>query len=282
MAVITASTFGEMSGRVGPLVFSRNNGKQYVRQYVVGTDASSLQQLTSRQRFSVMAAHWRTLSVSQKSAWKTFANTLFVAKHPKANAVHSGYTAFVSLNTMLATCYSTDYNGIITVPGVDATYTPFPPVNYEAPTSAFSANIQNSTGGALQLVLSDAVFDSTSNLCVVTLNLCPVNQVNPIVFKTPVINTNIGFACYFSMPFSGGRTTVNSKEAYLMGTLKNPIINSGWATASQISFSWTVSSTYLNKLKYAFTIGKHIFVSIYSVGFSGQTAFIGRLLITIL
>lgn len=281
MAEVTSNLLGQLSGRIGGLVFSKNGSGSYVKEYVVGSDAKSLQQIQSRNRFSVMASHWRLLTQSQKNSWKVYANTLFVAKHPKPSAVYSGYEAFVSLNTILATCFSSNYDGLLIDPACTVLYDLFPSVNYDPPSSAFSSQIQSNSGSAIQLILNTASFDSSTRVCTFNLLMCPGMQADPILFKTPLSNVPVGYACYFSMPFSGGRTTVNSKEAYLIGTVLHPNITSGWVTSSSLTFSWIIPSDYFSRLKYSFLPTHHIFFTVYAIGLTGESKMIGRLLVTI-
>jgi hypothetical protein len=281
MAEITSNLLGQLSGRVGSLIFSKNGSGQYVKGYVVGTDAKSLAQISSRNRFSVMASHWRLLSQAQKNSWKVYARTLFVSKHPKPSAVYSGYESFVSLNTILATCNSSNYDGLLIDPPCTVLYDAFPSVNYTAPSFSFSSQIQSYFGESISLILNTASYDTSSRVVTFNLLMCPAVQADPVVFKTPLSNLSLGFACYFSMPFSGGRTTVNSKEAYLIGTVLPPTITSGWVTSNSLTFSWIIPSDYFSKCKYAFLPSHHIFFTVYAVGLTGESKMIGRLLVTL-
>lgn len=281
MAIITQSPLGQFSGRLGSLIFSKNQNGNYVKSYVVGTDAKSLAQIAMRQRFSVMATHWRALSAEQKKQWKDFALTNFVPKHPRQNTIYSGYEAFVSLNTMLAGVYASGFSGRLINPSVDAVYTDLPPVNYSAPVNSINSQIQDSSSNGIFLNLSSASFVSSTGVLDFNLSMCPAVQLNPVIFKTPIFNTLLGFAVYFSMPFGGGRVTVSSKEAYMVGSVGNIHIDSGWVTSNDLGFRIETDPAYFSKCKYAFNVGSHIFVTVYSVSNFGQAFFLGRQLVLI-
>jgi hypothetical protein len=181
----------------------------------------------------------------------------------------------------LAVAYSSNQSGYLYSPLVSADYGNFPPVNYTSPQSKFVPQIQDSSGNAISFILSSASFTKSTGQILFTLDLCPAVQINPVVFKTPTFNIPLGFSVYFSMPFSGGRTTVTQKEAYLVGSVRYLYINSGWVTSNSLIFSIDTDPEYFSKCKYAFNVGHHIFVSVYAVSNCGQSAFVGRQLIFI-
>lgn len=74
MAKIKPSPFiGEASGKLGSIVFSRNNAGPYIRNYVIPVNHRSIAQQAIRGRFAQAAALWSTLSNEQKQAWNDYA-----------------------------------------------------------------------------------------------------------------------------------------------------------------------------------------------------------------
>lgn len=93
---------GELSGKMGGIVFSRNKAGAYMRQYVVPTDPATLAQLNSRALFGSSASNWHNLTNAEKMAWSSFSTNVFNPKNPSPGVAYSGFNAFVSLqNTIL-------------------------------------------------------------------------------------------------------------------------------------------------------------------------------------
>ena len=281
MAIITNSMFGDLSGKVGGTVFSKSAGQQQARAYVVGTDVKSLQQLTARQRFSLLCGKWRTLTMSQKQAWISYGANIFQPKHPKAGVIYSGYQAFMSDNSILQTLNAAYYGAILINPVCVHGFDTFETSLNDPGNKPFSAQICTAGLAALNLSLNDASYVSSSRTVSVVIGFGSSPQASPPAFQTPINGTPVGFACYFSSPFSGGRTTTAAKEPYLVGSIGRLVLVSGWTSSNSVTFSWVVPSVYFDQCKYKFNSGSHIFVTVYAVSLTGQIAYVGRLLILI-
>lgn len=86
--ILGGGTFGELRGKLGSLVFSRNASAAYVRAYALPVNPNTTAQSLARGQFSQVIQRWHALTDSQKSMWNTYANSYNFS---------SGINAFTSL-----------------------------------------------------------------------------------------------------------------------------------------------------------------------------------------
>ncbi len=102
MARIVGSTFGELRGKLGGLVFARNAFGAYARSYVIPVNPNTERQAQARNAFSQSVGSWHTLTDAQKSAWHDYAAQYFSSKRlGNVSGGHTGINAFVSLRNSL-------------------------------------------------------------------------------------------------------------------------------------------------------------------------------------
>jgi hypothetical protein len=94
--ILGGGAFGELRGKMGGMVFARNRGGAYVRQFAKPVDPKTIAQLTARGKFGSSSSNYHGLSDSVKTMWNNFASSVF---NPKTGTrgVPSGFNAFVSL-----------------------------------------------------------------------------------------------------------------------------------------------------------------------------------------
>lgn len=103
MAVIRGgSPLGELSGKMGGLVFARNRGGAYVRSYAVPVNPNTVAQVTARSQFGAAAANWHALTAGEKAQWENYAEQIFQPLVNANGASFSGHNAFVSLTNVCA------------------------------------------------------------------------------------------------------------------------------------------------------------------------------------
>lgn len=129
-----------MSGKMGPYVFARNKGGQYVRTRVVPVNPNTSRQQNVRSVFALLSGMWNGLTEVQRAAWN-----LFGLQTPRTNRLGqtitiSGHAAYVGSNSIRL-------QGDLTV--VDDGPTVFNLATLTAPTPALSAG-----GGASSLTLT--------------------------------------------------------------------------------------------------------------------------------
>ena len=93
---------GQLSGRVGGIVFSRNRGGDYVRNGPSPVNPQSAYQSAVRNAMALASAGWDNATDDNRAAWRSWAND-----HPVQNRIGEsirlqGNAAFVSLNARLA------------------------------------------------------------------------------------------------------------------------------------------------------------------------------------
>lgn len=100
MAIIKGSLIGELSGKLGGQVFSRNRSGAYIRQYVIPVNPNTPAQQNARSRFSSAAGGYHTLSDTQKAHWQEYANSIFSPLDEPNNGQFTGFNAWTSLNNV--------------------------------------------------------------------------------------------------------------------------------------------------------------------------------------
>lgn len=96
MARVTGWVFGELKGKFGGLVASRNKYGAYIRALVTPVDPATVAQLAARSAFGNSSAQYHSLTPGQKAAWTGFGATAYQPAHPKSDA-YSGFNAFVGM-----------------------------------------------------------------------------------------------------------------------------------------------------------------------------------------
>jgi hypothetical protein len=281
MALINGQMFGDMSGKLGGMVFTRNKAGKTIRAYVNPTDAKSGQQITQRSRFATVVSVWATLTDIAKGAWTSFANSLFSPKKPKVGGSYSGYQAFTSVNSLLNFSKAHDYTATFTPTTVDLNLSSFPAQLVSPPTTGFSSNIQSSTGTAIALTLKSFSLNTLTGACIGVLTMDPGPQAAAPVFENPITDKKVGFSFFGSTVLSPGANSCSNYEAYCLGTIPPPGAITGWSSLSDLTFNWTIPSDYFGNLKGGFSAGQQIFVTVYAVGDEGQSAKIGMLKVTL-
>lgn len=281
MGIIANSVFGDISGKVGGIVFTRNVNGKYIREYVKGIDAKSLQQIANRSRWSSIVSNWKSVSRENKLLWKMYAINIFKPKHGKKLVNYSGYAAYVSVNCSVGSLLAASFDPLFLDPEVTWAFSGFNYFLSSPPTKSFSGQIHTSSGEIISLSLSNAIYVVSSGLLSVKVGMSqPVSGLPP-VFQDYVSGNWTGFSVYFSTILSAGRTVVPHYDVYLVGSFPSPLITAGWVSQDNFTIGWYIPSEYLAKLKYAFPSGSEVFVSLYANGTEGGASFIGRKLITI-
>jgi len=97
MARILGFQYGEMRGKLGGNVFSRNKAGAYVRAKVTPVNPQTVRQQTARYRFGNMSILYQNLSSAAKDCWQVFASTHFNPLKGNNTGIYTGGNAFVAL-----------------------------------------------------------------------------------------------------------------------------------------------------------------------------------------
>jgi hypothetical protein len=103
MALITAGPMvGQVSGRLGSVVFSHNRGGPYVRNGTIPTLVTSQEAINAKARLSAQSQAWDNLTAIQRLAWLEWARSNPVVNRLGSQVTIAGNAAFVGINTRLA------------------------------------------------------------------------------------------------------------------------------------------------------------------------------------
>lgn len=89
-------TIGEISGRVGGLVFSRNAAGNYIKPFRKNTNPRTLPQTRERAKLSDLVTSWASITESQRAAWRSTEVTVYDVWGTARTL--SGRNLFLSLN----------------------------------------------------------------------------------------------------------------------------------------------------------------------------------------
>lgn len=99
MAKVKNSYIGQLSGKLGGMIFSRNRGGDYVRAGVKGINPQTQSQLRARNAFASVTTLFRTLTSAEKSAWQEFADNWYSPRQGGNVGQFSAYNAFIALRS---------------------------------------------------------------------------------------------------------------------------------------------------------------------------------------
>jgi hypothetical protein len=102
MARILGNPFGELRGKSGGSVFSRNKGGQIMRVYAKPTNTNSQAQRNQRNNFRAMSGSWNTLTAGQRQMWEQFAKNGFNPLLRTNTGNQSGVNAFKANKNTIA------------------------------------------------------------------------------------------------------------------------------------------------------------------------------------
>lgn len=140
--IVPGSLAGQVSGRIGSVVYSHNRGGPYVRNGTVPTRVTSADALAAKARLAAASQAWQNLTDAQRLAWAAWAQVNPVVNRVGHSITLTGHAAYVALNSRLAQAGQ----AAITLP---------PVAEAPAPLSALSATGDIGAGDA-ELVFTPA------------------------------------------------------------------------------------------------------------------------------
>jgi hypothetical protein len=204
--ILGGGAFGEMRGKLGSMVFARNRGGAYARQYAMPVDPNTIAQQYARGNFGAASSAYHSMSDTLKVQWQQFANLTF---NPKTGTVGvpTGFNAFVSLLNVVnnAKLFSEVIWGKPTP--ITGTQIPFF-FSADPPLDALEATILAGTGAARTYsfnTFTDVDFATTGSEMTITGQM----KFNITGGIGPVANTNVmkdgkgnsfGFKVFMSNP----------------------------------------------------------------------------------
>jgi len=103
MALVTPGPMvGQVSGRIGSVVFSHNRGGPYCRNGTIPTLVTSEAAINAKGRLAAQSQAWDNLTPTERLAWLEFARSNPVTNRVGSQVTIGGNAAFVGINSRLA------------------------------------------------------------------------------------------------------------------------------------------------------------------------------------
>lgn len=100
--IVPGSLAGQISGRIGSVVYSHNRGGPYVRNGTIPTTVTSEAAINAKGRLAAQSQAWDDLTAAQRISWGQYALSNPVTNRVGHQVTLSGNAAFVGINTRLA------------------------------------------------------------------------------------------------------------------------------------------------------------------------------------
>lgn len=269
---------GELSGKLGGMIFARNKGGSYVKNWVKPINPRTTAQSTARASFTAQVTGWHALTDLQKAGWNTFAANYFSPKYAKEGVSYSGFNAYVSLNNQLKMISINGGSGALQ--SMTATYAEPPIYNSTAPALALSGKIQIDNAGPSGEDLETAVvfdyanWDKTAGNIDLSFRVDgEISTSNVLKFRDPHSGEQSGIIVMSSLPGTQTQEFGKNPKYRLLGNLPLPTVTAGPATPTR---SFTVRfAEYDLGYKYQYAPDQAVTLSAFLYGSSGQTVFLG-------
>ena len=183
MARLTGFTLGELRGKMGGIVFSRNKAGAYIRALVTPVNPQTVRQQTARYRFGNASILFQNLSANVKDCWETFARTHFNPLKGNSTGIYSGGNAFVALFQSVGqgNQYESSISAVSGIAPVTVAINQYPLLT-DSPSTPTSSTIKASDGNAYPLEISGiSVFSNGSYSYALRMDQVPI--VDPPTFE---------------------------------------------------------------------------------------------------
>lgn len=209
MARILGFTYGELRGKIGGTVYSRNKAGAYARAKVTPVNPQTVRQQTQRYRFGLMSILYQSLTNITKDCWQSFAGTHFNPLKGNNTGIYTGGNAFVALRQSAGqgNDYANFQEGTNGATAVNVNIIPYNAV-IDPPQYPTSNTIQSLTGVAHRFEIGGLQIDEAGraqfNLIFPDLSPTSPEQFNSFVNAE---NQNFGIGIYISnnLKFEGSK-----------------------------------------------------------------------------
>lgn len=172
MARIISAPLGEIRGKLGGMVFSRNQFGMIVRQHVQGVDPATPAQLNARQQLAQSAMLFRTLTPLQRAQWAQWAETSWIPLGKKAgNGAVQAFTAAYSQ----AMRYAQVESSTVTTPQGAGTVTRTSSIPSLEPPCRMPQAMVTSAGQPNSLHLDSVTLTPGANSCTIDVQISADN-----------------------------------------------------------------------------------------------------------
>lgn len=151
--------FGQMSGKMGGVVFARNKAGDYVRSLTKGINPRTAVQIKARNAFGAVTSLFRQLSASEKTLWQEFADNYYQPREGGNTGQFSGYNAFIALRSVVQQAFRRALEPTISNGSTDisaqVTFTDFEPMPETPVAGTFAPAVVGTGTESYLLSLSD-------------------------------------------------------------------------------------------------------------------------------
>jgi hypothetical protein len=246
MARILGFTYGELRGKIGGTVYSRNKSGAYARAKVTPVNPQTVRQQTARYNFGNMSILYQNLSAAAKDCWQVFASTHFNPLKGNNTGIYTGGNAFVALRQSAR--HGNDYRVLPT--GLSATdpLTIVAAAYQEAtepPPVPSSATLVNNVGSPFEFSITSIAVTENGivNFDISKVGGTPVGGVEIDEFKNAE-GENFGISFYMSnnLKFEGSKPNTALKLNFADSGVITSIQNDGANVSMASPINLTVAS----------------------------------------
>lgn len=279
MAKVLNSPLGQLSGKLGGMVFSRNASGSYVRAGVKGTNPSTIAQVLARQAFGSVSTLFRGLSSIEKTAWQEFADNYYSPRNGGNSGQFSAYNAFIALRSTVQQTIRYQLNDYLEVNGAvptgGQTQVPFIPMP-ETPIATTLLPAVATVGGDSALLSLTGAELTTTGLVSVDLQIGDGSGVD-LVNNQDINGNALGFAVYISNGNPSDNMTYDNPEAQLMGFFEPWLFTAPLTDALGVeTYNFDViSGLSLGRFKRFPLKNEYVLITVYAVNKYGMFTSIG-------
>lgn len=277
MARILGNPFGELRGKAGGSVFSRNRAGEFMRVYVKPAQANSVAQLTARASFGSASQLYRTRTPLTQQTWKDFALTTYNPLRRTNVGQYTGQQAFIAINQSAQMSQAKTLNTTWKLLGGGATQANTSNA-YSCPSSAPGTTcipqvFAASGGGTLPLLTDFLTFSLTTGLKV-NLNFGATGIGKLAGQLTDANNKAFGVGFYMSDPVSFNNQRVKNKWYAFLGNTNQPTFTTP-LVAGLLGLEMNCALPSITGYKSFPTAGQWVLMTAVQVGIDGTQATIG-------
>ena len=256
MARVNQNPFGELRGKVGNNVFSRNRYGAIVRAYTVPSQPNSVAQIEQRTRLGNVSAGFKNLTSNQLRTWEQYAQHSYVPRRKTNRGNYTSHSAYVGVNSFLAQINSslspiTMLKDAVAVPGGDITQTAVTSPQLNAPLNQITTSFNNDWG---PLPDSDPIFANFLNFNSdfsnsIVLTVPPGQRIKPIAETPKFEGSNyFNFLIMCSTPSTRQASRPKNFEAFTVCSTGNLAVDLGSSSAESLTINFPPNP---NMMKYS-------------------------------
>ena len=276
MARVLGNPFGDLRGKLGGSVFSRNKSGAIVRVYTKNTDRKSDSQIDRRSRFGNVASLWASVPGSVKSNWNQYAETGFAPKRGKKPGSYTGFSAFVSIEANKAN-FGVNMSPLsMLVPALSSSTTSstFEPLG-TVPTKSLSGGVYDATTHAYIKFLNSQCCFRDADTVGIKVFLENITTSNVHRFTNATDDNPFSFVVFASEVLSYEGASVKNPFRYMVanGIFTTPV--AGWSATDNIEFDLDISDSWYKNTNKP-TTADTLLLTLCIFDASGQISVVGQ------